>query len=111
MEFRDDIESDDELYDPIDDEPVPDSRFLLFQTNTPYKRFNNFIRALDNWRTAMKSRRRWNLKIRRNKNGFVIETYQTPTEEEKKTMNAINAHNAINANPPNYVNNGYFYDY
>ena len=65
---------------------------------------------MDNWRTAMKSRRRWNLKIRRNKNGFVIETYQTPTEDEKKTINAINAYNAINANPPNYANNGYFYD-
>jgi hypothetical protein len=97
MEFRDDIDSD-EPFDTTDDIPSPDSRLLFFQTNTPYRKFNNFLIALDNMRTAFKSRRRWHLKIRRNKNGLVFQTVQDPIDEK----------------PVNYattVNNDYYYPY
>ena len=89
MEFRDDIDS--EPFDTAND--LPENRLIYFQTNTPYRKFNNFIRALDNLRSAFKARRRWNFKIRRNKNGLVFETIQEPIEVE------------------NHVNNDYYYDY
>ncbi|EFX81041.1 hypothetical protein DAPPUDRAFT_303656 [Daphnia pulex] len=81
MKFRDDIDND-ESFDTADDD-LPDDRLIHFQTNTPYRRFNNFIRTLDNLRSAFRARRRWNFKIRRNKNGLVFETIQEPAVEEE----------------------------
>jgi hypothetical protein len=94
MEFRDDIDND-ESFDTTGD--LSDNRLIHFQTNTPYRRFNNFIKTLDNLRSAFNARRRWNFKIRRNKNGLVFETIQEPAvEEENHQANSYNYY---------YVNN------
>lgn len=87
MEFRDDTDND-ESFDTADD--LPDNRLIHFQTNTPYRRFNNFIRTLDNLRSAFKAKRRWNFKIRRNKNGLVFETIQEPITVEEENHQANN---------------------